>query len=110
MAISSFEYADLTANGDSDWVPVDRPGLTVTVDCVDASGESAAWGSVEATLLYSPDAKMRAAVQESGSAVTGTDGFCREMQVSGYVAVAGTGISGETLRIRVQDRTNPNKV
>lgn len=102
MAISENYYADLTANGDSDWVKAEKAGLTVTVDCVDGNGNSASWGSVSATLLYSPDGKMRSVVQEDGQAVTGTDGFTKEVQVAGYFAVAGSSISGETLRIKIQ--------
>ncbi|MAT51130.1 MAG: hypothetical protein CMK32_08100 [Porticoccaceae bacterium] len=106
MAISDTYYSDLTSDGDSSWVKVGKEGLTVTVDCVDGSGDSASWGSVEATLLYSPDGKMRSVVKEDGTAVTGTDGFTKEMQVAGYVAVAGSNISGETLRIKVQHPRN----
>lgn len=103
MAIANRNYADLTANGTSDWVPVKQPGTVITVDCVDADGESAAWGSVNATLVYSPDGKMLATLEdESGDAITGTDGFAHVLVPTGYVGVVATGISGETLRVKVQ--------
>ena len=107
MAISNENYADVTANGDSDWVKVEKEGLTVTVDVVDGSGDSAAWGTVEATLLYSPDGKMRAVVQEDGVDVSGTDGFTRQVETPGYYAIAATGISGETVRIKTQNPRDP---
>lgn len=107
MTISEEYFADVTANGDSAWVKVEEEGLTVTVDVVDGSGVSAAWGSVEATLLYSPDGKMRAVVTEDGSAVAGTDGYTREAQSPGYYAIAVTGISGETVRIKTQNPRDP---
>lgn len=103
MAIANRNYADITANGTSDWVPLNQPGLVASVDCVDANGESAAWGSVNASLLYSPDGKMQSAVKnDSGTAITGTDGFSEIMNATGYVGVSATGISGETLRVKVQ--------
>lgn len=103
MAVANKNFADLTANGTSEWVQLHRPGLVVSVDCVDADGESAAWGDTNATLLYSPDAKMACTVKnESGQAITGTDGFTELMVVTGYVAVSATGIDGERLRVKVQ--------
>jgi hypothetical protein len=107
MTISEEYFADVTANGDSDWVKVESAGLTLSVDVVDGSGDSAAWGAVEATLLYSPDGKMRAVVTEDGTAVSGTDGFVREAQSPGYYAIAVTGISGETVRIKTQNPRDP---
>lgn len=108
MAIVLDEYfADVSANGDSDWIRVEEPGISITVDSVDGSGNSADWGSVSATLLYSPDGKMRAVVTENGSAVSGTDGFTREVTVPGYYAVAVTGVSGETIRIKSQNPRDP---
>lgn len=103
--IAQGNFADLSgSDGDSDWVSVNSPGLTVTVDCVDANGDSEAFGSVTASLLYSPDAKMRAVVElDDGTKITGrTAAFARTIRTEGYVAVAGANMSGKTLRIKVQ--------
>lgn len=103
MPITNEKKADLTANGDSDWVPLNSPGQVVQVDCVDAEGNSASWGSVSATLLYSVDGKMRS-IEEGpdGYLITGkTQAFTYTFSSTGFVAVAGTGFSDETLRIKV---------
>jgi len=95
-------YADLEANGDSEWVNL-REGGMVSVDCVDSStGLSTSWGGASAALLFSPDTKMRCAVSDESGAVTGTDGYVRDLRgMSGFVAIAVTSYSDNKFRICV---------
>ena len=102
MAIAEVNYADITADGDTSWVASPAGGCVVAVDSVDSDGNSAAWGSATASLLYSPDGSMRTAVSENGTDITGkSDGFSRVFRgIKGFFAIAGSGISSETLRIK----------
>lgn len=92
-------YADISANGDTDWVSL-RGGAMVSVDCVDGNGDSTSFGGATVTLLYSPDAKMRCTVSDSSGDVTGTDGFCRNMEnLCGFVAINVASYSSGKFRI-----------
>lgn len=107
MAIANEKQTDLTANGDSDWVPINTPGQVVHVDSVDENGVSASWGDASVSLLYSVDGLMRSVVTDgNNNKITGqTEGFTFVIEPSGFVAIAATGISGETIRIKVGKAT-----
>ena len=107
MAVANSRKADLTSDGDSDWVPMRFAGHTVQVDCVDANGASTSWGSVSVSLLYSVDGLMRCVMEDpDGNAITGkTASFNYTVEASGFVAIAATGISGETVRVAISDKT-----
>ena len=96
-------YADLTANGTSDWVSL-RGGGFVSVDCVNVTtGETASFDGATATLVYSPVEKMVCAVRNSAlTAITGTDGFCWDMpETDGFVAIVVSSYSSGKFRICV---------
>lgn len=97
-------YADLTANGTSEWVPL-RGGAMVSVDCVDVStGATASFGGATAALLYSPDEKMVCSVRgrDFANVVTGTDGYCFNMNdTEGFVAIVVSSYSAGKFRLCV---------
>jgi len=106
--MSDNQYADLAEDGDSEWVSL-RGGSMVSVDCVDSNGVSTAWGGATVALLYSPDARMRCAANDVNGDITGTDGFCRNMDgVYGFVAIAVSSYGGGTFRICATKTRNQN--
>lgn len=105
MAIAESKSAEVVGAGTTDFVPLGPEGAIVTVDAVDADGNSSAFGSASVSLLYSPDGKMQGvAVDPTGVEVSGkTDGFSREMSGPGYVAASRTGAGSERIKISVVD-------
>ena len=103
MAITDESTTDLEVNGYSDWVLAGDPGKVVMVDCVDENGDSAAWGSVSVTLLYSIDGKMRSVLEDKNDGLieNRTAGFSKVLDASGYVSILASGISGQTVRLSV---------
>jgi hypothetical protein len=102
VATSETNSAELTADGTSAFVPLSPNGSVVSVDCVDANGNSTSWGGASVNLLYSPDGQMVTSARDGAGDVSNQlDGFSRKFMVRGFVAMQVSNYSSGTLRLFV---------
>lgn len=100
--MSDLMFKEISANGDSEWLSLGQGGGIVSVDCVDPTTNlSTGWGGATASLLYSPDARMRTAVSDVDGDVSGTDGFSRVIPYTGFVAISVSGYTAGKFKIAV---------